>query len=617
MTDVAETKPYRTPFWRRLPYAKVTPFDIVVAALQKAGKTMCENYATLYAIIYDVLMAKADSSESLIARLQKLRDMDAVSVRFITEQLKQCALLRHALNENIRRGIPAHDRELFFDGAAEAFNDWTIHERDLVEPVDNALQFVIELLTALYDVPHDTMKCIVKKDPSLDEETQNLLAIALRTYLYDDEFDEDFYNDEDDSPSLAPQTLPSSSQPEPETPLTQQPQGSFMSTDENFDSPFWDSIAHAELVTSRAVIPTVTKAGKTVRQNFAVLHDTLYGALLQKVDSPEEVVDRAKALHDLDDPSTDYLRKQLAQCALIRDVLKADTRQAAKQYVWDKFLDYAADNFSQWAQYNPRSEPAEAILQFDIELLAVLYECSPDNVDAAVENDDTMSEDAKKPLIHALRVYAGYDVEDYDDEDDDDEVEFDEALAFSSNAWPTLSAALSPHDQGLFLTLLAPLSLLIVAWAGKELDRNPGHFSSVLAHSIPPCTAFNSLITSIPVDEINNVEKCFLESMEQQSELTQEEKLEELNQTGARMAQAINQLSDADYRLFLSFCANTTLTLRLMLKTLTQRQIESLAKEIQLSCDMLPPGIVLMTMILQGLEHFPRRDFVGELPDAD
>ncbi len=393
-------------------------------------------------------------------------------------------------------------------------------------------------------------------------------------------------------------------------------------TEENFYSPFWDDITDAELVTSRAVIPAITKAGKTMRQNFAVLHDTLCGALLKKAGSPEEVIAHAQALHTLDAASIDYLRKQLAQCALIRDVLKADTRQAAKQYDWERFLDYAADDFSRWAMSNPLSEPAKAILQFDIELLAVLYQCFPDCLEDAVEADDTISDDAKTPLIHALRVYEDYDYGDCDEaEEDDDEAEADDEFAdtpaFNSSAWPTLSAALSPHDQGLFLTLLAPLSLLIVAWAGKELDRNPGHFSSVLAHSIPPCTAFNSLIMSIPVDEINNVEKCFLESEAQQPQLTQEEKLEELNQTGARMAQAINQLSDADYRLFLSFCANTTLTLRLMLKTLTQRQIESLAKEIQLSCDMLPPGIVFMTMILQGLEHFPRRDFVGELPDAD
>ncbi len=623
MTDAAETQTYRTPFWRNFPlYAMVTPSAVVVSALQKAGKTMCENYATLYSTIYDALMAKAESSESLVACLQKLRDLDAPTAELMTEQLEQCALLRSALAADIRQDLAAPDRERFFDSAATAFNNWTIQERKLPEPVDNILQFVIELLTALYDVPPDDLESVVKKDPTLDEETQTLLALALRTYLFDDDVDEDFY--EDDAPGLERQTPSSSGLSNPETPLTNPLQGTFMSaTDENFYSSFWDGIDDAELVTSRAVIPAVTKAGKSLRQNFAALHDTLYGALIKKAGSPEAVVSHAKALHDLDDHSTDYLRKQLAQCALICDVLKSDARQAAKQYVWDAFLDYAADNFNRWAAGNSLADPANAILQFDVEVLAALYECIPSCVETAVKDDEAISKDDKKALISALSVYDDVDYDDYDDdyeEDEDDEfddyADIGEFPAFSSSAWPTLYEALSPMDRAVFKIAFTPLIIFTLSWAIQELKDND-HFDSVLSKHCEHCVAFSNLMLSVPMEEADADEKLLLETATNSPERTQEEKVEELCQTGVQIAKAINRLSEADYNLFKTLLNNTSQFVRLIMQTLTEQEMESIAQDARVSYDSLPTGIVLTRAILQGLHDFPRRAFVGELSAAD
>ncbi len=391
-------------------------------------------------------------------------------------------------------------------------------------------------------------------------------------------------------------------------------------TEENFLSPFWDDIADAELVTSRAVIPAVTKAGKSMRQNFAVLHETLYSALLKKAGSTEQVIAHAQSLHTLDALSLDYLRKQLAQCALIRDVLKADVRQVAKQYEWEPFLDYAADDFSRWAISNPLSEPANAILQFDIELLAVLYRCFPDCVENAVEADDSVSEDAKKPLIHALRVYEDYDYDDFDEDEDDawtdDESDEPDVPAFSSSVWPELSAALSPEDRGLFLSLVSPLAILLFVWARKELDSDLQRFSSV-APLLPPCASFNRLVLSIPADEINADGKCFIEAIAKLPQHSPEEEHEVLTQASARIAQAIDQLADADRSLFLSFLAQSVMAFTIMLKELTRDQIDALAKEVQLSYNMLSPGIRLMSKIVERMQDLPHRSFAGELPAAD
>ena len=80
----------------------------------------------------------------------------------------------------------------------------------------------------------------------------------------------------------------------------------------------WPEVAD-DVIRARDAVQEVAKAGKTVKEATAWMHNTMYDVLLKKAGSAKKFVEDIKAL-GAPEATQKLYREQLAQCAVMRDV---------------------------------------------------------------------------------------------------------------------------------------------------------------------------------------------------------------------------------------------------------------------------------------------------------
>lgn len=171
-------------------------------------------------------------------------------------------------------------------------------------------------------------------------------------------------------------------------------------TDFDFHWPEFDD----EVIRARNAVQEVAKAGKTVKEATAWMHNTMYDVLLKKVGSAKKFVEDIKAL-GAPEATQKLYREQLAQCAVMRDVWAPVVKSVKKNYNLDGFADYAGETLGQWWVKELTARETAVVLALLRQALTVVYRPQDISLDEAVEKDETLPEELRKAVLAVMRCY--------------------------------------------------------------------------------------------------------------------------------------------------------------------------------------------------------------------
>ena len=375
----------------------------------------------------------------------------------------------------------------------------------------------------------------------------------------------------------------------------------------------------SEISTCREIAPSLTKAGKQVRQAYAVIHSTLCLALIKKSGSRDAFLQQLKS-QGASAEVIDFAKRQLTQCAVINDVLKPDLRLVAKNYNLTNYHSYAAAVFLDWAASNNRALAAERLLHFLITALSAA--CGqPENLAKAIQGDATFDKGEKKAIKAVLRAIeeetaSGNDTEnDGNGDDDDDDDEDWDLPAMSDSVMPILSAALTPSDLAIFRILTSSLFMCTFSWAVQRVATERGSFTMALQRHIEDVHAFSLLQKQETAEERAVLEQAAEDEFKRFADRAPEDIIQTLGEKAECIAKAINQLSDDDYDIMNVLFGNGVQFIQLMRMDLTKKELDKLAASVKVDAGILPMATIFCNQIEQAMQKFPRRSFVGTKSD--
>lgn len=165
-------------------------------------------------------------------------------------------------------------------------------------------------------------------------------------------------------------------------------------TDFDFHWPEFDD----EVIRARDAVQEVTKAGKTVKEATAWIHNAMYDLLLKKVGTAKIFVEVIKAL-GAPEATQKLYRDQLAQCAVMRDVWAPVVKSVKKNYNLDGFTEYAGETLGEWWGKELMARKTAVVLALLRQALTVVYRSKEISLNEAVEKDETLPEELRKAVL--------------------------------------------------------------------------------------------------------------------------------------------------------------------------------------------------------------------------
>ena len=222
----------------------------------------------------------------------------------------------------------------------------------------------------------------------------------------------------------------------------------------------WPEVAD-DVIRARDAVQEVAKAGKTVKEATAWMHNTMYDVLLKKAGSAKKFVEDIKAL-GAPEATQKLYREQLAQCAVMRDVWAPVVKSVKKNYNLDGFADYAGETLAEWWRKSEMPRETDMVLVLLHQAVFVAYRRKEADLKEIVEKDETLSEELRQSFLAALTCYEMASMERdewWDDEEDDDELG-DEGEPLADDVWKRFSSGLTPVQANLFVVMF-PMFLAI------------------------------------------------------------------------------------------------------------------------------------------------------------
>lgn len=217
-------------------------------------------------------------------------------------------------------------------------------------------------------------------------------------------------------------------------------------TDFDFHWPEFDD----EVIRARDAVQEVTKAGKTVKEATAWIHNAMYDLLLKKVGTAKKFVEVIKAL-GAPEATQKLYREQLAQCAVMRDVWAPVVKSVKKNYNLDGFADYAGETLGEWWGKELTVRQTAVVLALLRQALTVVYRPQEISLDEAVEKDEVLPEELREVFRAVMTCYEVAVMErdawlsDVYEEEEDDGYE-----PLADDVWERLSSGLTKFQANCF-----------------------------------------------------------------------------------------------------------------------------------------------------------------------
>ena len=158
------------------------------------------------------------------------------------------------------------------------------------------------------------------------------------------------------------------------------------------------------MIRARDAVQEVTKAGKTVKEATAWIHNAMYDLLLKKIGTAKKFVEVIKAL-GAPEATQKLYREQLAQCAVMRDVWAPVVKSVKKNYNLDGFTEYAGETLGEWWGKELMARETAVVLALLRQALTVVYRSKEISLNEAVEKDETLPEELRKAVLAVMRCY--------------------------------------------------------------------------------------------------------------------------------------------------------------------------------------------------------------------
>ena len=221
----------------------------------------------------------------------------------------------------------------------------------------------------------------------------------------------------------------------------------------------WPEFAD-DVIRARDAVQEVAKAGKTVKESTAWMHNTMYDILMKKVGTAKKFVEVVKKL-GAPDAAQKLYQEQLAQCTIMRDVWAPVVKSVKKNYNLDGFADYAGETLGEWWGKELTARETAVVLALLRQALTVVYRPQEISLDEAVEKDETLPEELRKAVLAVMRCYETAVMErdawlsDVYEEEEDDGYE-----PLADDVWKRLSSGLT-RMQANYFTIVFPKFLSV------------------------------------------------------------------------------------------------------------------------------------------------------------